>query len=349
MQIHRLSYQVRGFVKITDYAIRYARMVTEKAKHKARVLAFWGRHGLKATEEAFKVKRRTLYYWQSQLVKGEGRLEGLNEGLKRPKSVRKRDWPQEIKDEIKRLRQEHPNLGKDKIHPFLKEFCQKEKLTCPSISTIGNLIKDMGRLRTFPVKVRHNGAIVPRKRAKRARKPKHFIALYPGHCGSFDTIEKVIHGCRRYIITFTDVYSRFSLAWATTSHASKAAKTFFDFTLFLFPFPFTYVLTDNGSEFMKHFDAELKQLHLTHWHTYPKMPKMNPHVERFNRSIQEEHIDYHEPELLEPEQFNKGLMKYLLWYNTKRPHWSLNMKSPVEFIQTNHPQECNMYLTDTMN
>ena len=75
---------------------------------------------------------------------------------------------------------------------------------------------------------------------------------------------------------------------------------------------------------------------------------MNAHAERFNRTLQEEYIDYHEDELLDPEQFNVGLMRHLLWHNTQRPHWSLKMKPPVQFIQDNfsHP-ECNMYMADT--
>ena len=65
--------------------------------------------------------------------------------------------------------------------------------------------------------------------------------------------------------------------------------------------------------------------------------------------VSEEYIDYHEDELLDPEQFNVGLMQHLLWHNTERPHWSLKMKPPVQFIQDNfsHP-ECNMYVADTL-
>jgi hypothetical protein len=33
------------------------------------------------------------------------------------------------------------------------------------------------------------------------------------------------------------------------------------------------VLIDNGSEFMKHFDEEIRSLHKNHWHTYPKHQK----------------------------------------------------------------------------
>lgn len=347
MQVQRLSYHVPGFVKVARYAIRWARMITDKAKFKLKILNFWRSYGLKATREAFDISQRSLYYWQASLKQGGGLPESLNPLSKRPYQVRKREWPQLVKDRIKTLREEHPNLGKEKIQILLQLFCQANQLICPSASTIGNLIRDMGGLRKFPVKVRHNGQIVPRKRAKIIRKPKYFQAEYPGHCGSFDTVERIIHGCRRYVITFTDVFSRFSLAWATTSHASKAAKEFFDLVVFLFPFPLTFALTDNGSEFKKHFAETLMKFHLTHWHTYPKTPQMNTHDERFNRSLQEEYIDYHASELLDPAKFNLGLMKHLLWHNTERPHWGLKLQTPVQFITANRPQECKMYLTNT--
>lgn len=357
MQIIRLSYGVKGFVRITDYALRYVRMVSDKAKHKARVLAFWEKHGLEATTEAFAVKRRTLYWWRQQREKGGGKLTSLNEQSRRPKNLRKREWPDAITVEIKRLRNKHPNLGKEKIRVFLMKFCMKQKLDCPSVSTIGNLMRDMGGLRVFPQKVRHNGDIVPRKRVKKPRKPKNFEAQYPGHCGAFDTVEKIIHGSRRYVMSFADLYSRFSFAFSTTSHASAAAKEVFDMVRFLFPFELKYILTDNGSEFMKHFDAEIRRLHKEHWHTYPKTPKMNAHAERFNRTIQDEYMDFHVSELLHPTHFNIGLMKHLIWHNTERPHHSLKLKTPVQYIQdyliTNthqvsyQPQECNMYLTNT--
>ena len=347
MQVHRLSYGVKGFVRLARYAIRWNRMITETAKHRLKVLTFKKQYGLKAALAAFGISRRTLYSWQAALKHSEGRIEALNKRSYRPKTLRRRSWPRAVTERIKQLRDEHPNLGKDKIQVFIAPFCRTNKLPCPSTSTIGNLIKDMGGLRKFPVKVRHNGKVVPFKRAKRTRKPKHFIAEYPGHCGSFDTVERIIHGSRRYVITFTDTYSRFSLAWATKSHASLAAKEFFNLTVFLFPFPIKNVLTDNGSEFMKHFDQEIKNLYLTHWHTYPRTPKMNAHCERFNRSIQEEYVDFHANELLNTTKFNAGLMKYLLWFNTERPHWGLKLQTPIQFINTNFPKECRMGLTNT--
>lgn len=109
MQIHDFSYRIRGFARLADYAIRWEAMVSEKAKHKDRVLSFWAKHGPKATEEAFGVGRRTLYYWREQLMKGGGKVEALEENSKAPRRRRKRSWPREVTCEIRRLRTLRPN------------------------------------------------------------------------------------------------------------------------------------------------------------------------------------------------------------------------------------------------
>lgn len=348
MQIHRVGYQVRGFWKLNDYAIRYVRMVTNEAKQRAKILSFWEKHGLEATKEAFEIGRSTLFKWKKMQETGEGRMESLNPGSKRPKQVRHRDWPDAVKSEIRRLRTDHPNLGKEKIHIFLKRFCDARKLSCPKPRTIGRLIADApDKMRMFPVKIRHNGQIVPKKRTKRLRKPKQFKADHPGHCISFDTVELIVHYSRKYVITFTDVYSHFSFAFATTSHASQAAADFFKVVRALFPYRLEYILTDNGSEFMKHFDEELRRLCLTHWHTYPKTPKMNAHCERFNRTIQEEYINYHKGEMINLHRFNLNMFDWLVWYNAERPHWSLNLQSPIQFLTEWNKGKSRMYWPDT--
>lgn len=347
MQIHNYSCRIRGFLRLADYAVRWEDMVSEKGKHKARVLSFWAKHGLEATEEAFGIRRRTLYYWRSQLMKGGGKLEALNEGSKAPHRRRKRSWPQVVTSEIRRLRTVHPNLSKEKLYPFLKAFCDAKGLCSPKTKTIGGIIADApDKMRTVPMKIRPNGQRV-RKKVKQERKPKGFKANSAGHCGAFDTVEMFLDGLRRYVITFTDLYSRFSFAWATKSHGSEAAKEFFNIVRDVFPYPLQYVLTDNGSEFMRHFDQELRRLHHTHWHTYPKTPKMNAHAERFNRTIEEEFIDYHEDLLVEPQAFNRELIPWLLWYNGERPHWGLKHKSPVQFLMEQNPKECKMWWPNT--
>ena len=322
-------------------------MITEKAKHRMRVLAHWEKHGIHSAMDAFNVKRRTLFNWKKALGKGGGKIEALNPGKREPKKKRERIWPLEVLNEIKRIRWQYPNLGPDKIYPLLLELCLEKKLKCPKPITIKRLIKDLGGLRMTPRKVSHFGKIKSLKRRKVLRKPKDLKAKYPGHVVALDTVERFVHGMRRYVITFEDVYTRFGFAWATKSHASSAAKEFFDLCLLVFPHPITFVLTDNGSEFKKHFNEELNQLHLIHYHTYPRTPKMNAHCERFNRTIQEDYIDYHANELFNPEVFNRGLMDWLIFYNTRRVHHAFKNKySPVQYMlslqeQTNFSEKCN--------
>ncbi len=324
---------VKGFMTVYKDALRYRYMITEKALKKTKILVFWEKHGLDATKEAFGIKRRTLFDWKSKWTKGDKKPEALNEKSRAPQEKRKRIWHEDIVAEIKRQRWEHPNLGKEKIYPILSRFCNTKHLLCPKSKTIGRIIKDLGGLRMFPQKVSHFGKIKVLKRAKKIRKPMDFKATYPGHCVALDTIERHIQGCRRYVITFEDIYTRYAFAWATTSHASLAAKEFFEICLKIFPFPIEFVLTDNGSEFMKHFAEKLKELHVLHYHTYPRTPKMNAHVERFNRTIQEEFIDYHANDLLNVSIFNRKLIDWLIWYNTERVHHAFqNKMTPVEFM-----------------
>jgi len=173
-------------------------------------------------------------------------------------------------------------------------FCKKKGIKCPKPRTIARIIADdPDKMRIFPKRVSHFGKIKKINRTKVLHKPKSLKPEYPSHLVALNTIEKFINGTRRYVITFEDIYTRFSFAWAAKSHASKVAEEFFDLCLkvFLFSFNFLYVLTNNGSEFKKYFSQRLRKLCLIHYHTYPKTPKMNAHMERFNRTIQDDFID----------------------------------------------------------
>ena len=333
MRIFNINKGIRGSRTIQERALRFVYMITDEAKQRMRILAFWKKHGLEATEEAYGVKRRMLFIWQKKLRQGKGKLEHLNCGSRAPQKTRKRRYDHRIVEEIKRLRETYHNLGEKKLYPLLKEYCDTSDLVCPKPATIGRIIKDKGGMRTLPQKITGTGRVKPYTRQKALRKPKDLHATMPGHVVALDTVEIIIHGSRRYIITCEDIYSRFAFALATTSHASGAAEGFFGMWQKVFPYTTTFVLTDNGSEFKKHFAARLLELQITHYKTYPRTPKMNAHVERFNRTIQEEFADYHRGLLLDPDSFNEKLMDWLLFYNTKRVHHAFkNKMTPVEFL-----------------
>lgn len=71
---------------------------------------------------------------------------------------------------------------------------------------------------------------------------------------------------------------------------------------------------------------------------------MNARMERFNRTIQEEFVDYRAVLPLEPERFNEKFMDRLLLYNTKRVHHAFKNKlPPVQYLpeyEVNLPAEC---------
>jgi transposase InsO family protein len=60
---------------------------------------------------------------------------------------------------------------------------------------------------------------------------------------------------------------------------------------------------------------------------------MNAKIERYNRTVQEEFVDWHQAELaVNTNLFNEQMMDWLVWYNTERPHWSIHLKSPMEYL-----------------
>lgn len=337
MKIQSKYRGIKGFVTVYNRAVRYAYMITKTALKRMKILEHWKRHGMESTIHAFDTKERTLWDWKSRLEKGGGKPEALNPKSKAPKEKRKRIWDVRILEELRRLRSKdiHPNLGAEKLYPLLLDFCDANGiLECPKPTTIERLIVDMGGLRTFPEKITGTGKVKRANRQKVLRKPKDLIPQYPGHVLALDTIEKQRDGRRMYILTAIDIYSRTTFSIATKSHSSKTFAHFFYLVMNMFPYEIKNVLTDNGSEFKKFVDILLKENGITHYHTYPKTPKMNTHCESFNGTIQEEFVDYNVNLLFDDTtKFNEKMKVYLEFYNTKRVHCAFNNKqAPLEVL-----------------
>jgi len=343
-----IGHQIEGFRAVTDRAL-YWDMICESAEQRLKVLRFWERHGLLATQEAFGVSRRTLFAWQARLRRGRGKPHTLTPGSTRPRRLRQRQWPAAVIQEIRRLRTAHPNLGKEKLHPFVMRFCRTRGLKGPSVRTIGRLIADA------PDKMRHakrrlsrfgQGRVV---RRIRERKPKGYRPEGPGDCIAWDSIERRLHGMRRYLITCTDLASRFAFAYGVKSLSSQQAYIAWQLHQVLFPAPVRRVLSDNGKEFAMHFHNALQAQQIVHWHTYPRTPKMNAHCERFNRTIQDEFLDVHEELLFyDLPQFNQRLLDWLAWFNSERPHHALQLKTPLDILASHVGPQCRMSWPHTL-
>lgn len=359
MRILRINYHVKGFAKLYEDAVKFSYMLTEKAKYKAKVLGFWEKHGLEAAMDAFPVKRSTLFVWKKQLRQGGGKLESLNEKSKCPKNKRKRIVNPRIDSFIINLRIEHPRLGKDKIKPLLDRYCQAQCLKEQSVSTIGRILQDLKNKGKIPERKKlcfyaRTGSLTQRKQIKRKKiRRKDYKPEKAGDLLQIDTIVKFINGLKRYIITAIDLKSDFGFAYAYTSASSQNTKDFFSKLEAVAPFSIKRIQTDNGSEFENYFQDYISLKSIIHFHNYPKCPKMNAYIERFNRTLQEEFIDWNKEALAyNLEEFNRKLINWLLWYNTERPHYSLKMISPMQYIINNlflTPKKSNMLWTHTFS
>src|SRR3989338_8314484 len=90
----------KGFISTLERVIRFRYMITEKAKKRVRILAFWEKYGTQATKEAFGVSRATLFRWQKALEESLGKLDALNKKNTTPKTKRKRIVPQAVEEFI---------------------------------------------------------------------------------------------------------------------------------------------------------------------------------------------------------------------------------------------------------
>ena len=340
MQIHCKYSGIKGFINLYEYALKYSYMITDKAKNKAKILSFWAKHGLEATIDAFPVKRSTLFLWKKKLKDNNGKLEALNDQSKSPHNKRQRITDKRIEYFIIAQRTEHPRLGKDKLKPLLNDHCLKENIVSISESTIGRVINDLKEkgLILPGAKVYlsgKTGRLIARKPIKKRKKirRKNYQPAKTGDLLQIDTIEKFINGVKRYIITAIDLKSDFAFAYGYSTASSLSTKDFFEKLTNIAPFKIARVQTDNGSEFEKYFREYIIKEKIVHFHNYPKCPKMNAYIERFNRTIQEEFINWHRQLLADNlNGFNRKLIDWLLWYNTKRPHWSLGLIPPLQYI-----------------
>ena len=336
----------KGFVSTWERVLRFRDMITNQAQQRVKILAFWQRHGEAATKEAFGVSRRTLFRWQRALTNTRGKLESLNPRSTAPASRRKRQVPEAITTRIIAIRSSHPRLGKDKVWSLLAQEGYQG-----SISTVGRIITDLKKQGKLPDPVKlslsgKTGRLIERKvlkRKKKLRRPKGYRVL------EVDTVVRFIDGIKRYVITAVDTERRTSFAAGYSNHGSASASDFLRKCQLVLPDCPKAAQTDNGSEFALHFDHACDTLKLERFHTYPRSPKMNAHVERFNRSLDDEFLKSHRVLLRDDlVRFNDALIDWLLWYNGERPHHALGLRSPFQVMMAALPaRECQMWWTDT--
>ena len=305
--------------------------MSETARQRLWRLKAWQRlraEGYTAQKAAdiLRVPRSTLYRWQRAAAKG---LIGLEDGDRRPKLVRRPQWSPELAEAVLKLREDHPGMGKEKLWKILG----REGLHT-SVSTVGRILKRLkarGVLREPP----RNGITRRKRRLERpyaTRKPKEYRAKKPGDLVQVDTLDvRPLSNVHFKHFTARDMNSRWDVVEAYRNATAGNASKFLDTLIKRAPFPVRGIQVDGGSEFMAQFEQACADKDIRLFVLPPRSPKLNGHVERAQRTHTEEFYDLYMGEL-DLKSVNEALRDWEQFYNTVRPHHSLDLMTPAEYL-----------------
>lgn len=155
--------------------------------------------------------------------------------------------------------------------------------------------------------------------------------LHPGSLLEIDTVHIIApDGTRIYIYTLIDLFSRWAYAEVVEHIGARKSTDFVRRAVKKAPFTFEMVQSDHGSEFALWFTKMIKRLRIKHRHSRVRQANDNAHIERFNRTVQEECLNRTTHSL---KGFRKALTEYMEYYNTERIHMGINYQTPLEVLR----------------
>lgn len=152
-------------------------------------------------------------------------------------------------------------------------------------------------------------------------------ALKRGDLVQVDTIHLMISEKRRiYVFSLIDVYSRDTYAKCFEKINGRTSIDFIRAAEHELGFNFDMIQTDHGPEFSKWFAEQIKKKH-----RYSRIgrPNDNAHIERFNRTLQEECLNKIPREV---KTINQALKEYLRYYRFQRVHAGINFLTPAQVV-----------------
>lgn len=215
------------------------------------------------------------------------------------------------------------------------------------VERIVNLRKEIGRCAPvihkhmlnegYSVSLSSVGRVLKREGLTRRRKPakwhdniKRPPVFEPGDLAQMDTIHiSRSNYSKFYIYTIIDIFSRLAFAQYSPRIRQTDSLIVVNNAINYFGFTPKVIQTDNGSEFKTGFSTKLRQQQIKVRHSRVRKPNDNAHIERFNRTIQEECFQTKYPK---EHNIQKQITEYIEFYNTKRLHLGLDLTSPRDFV-----------------
>ena len=304
-----------------------------------------GHKKAKATATHFGISRKTLHKWLSRF--DETHLKSLEDESRKPNRLR--TWMVTQTEEIRiiKLRKDNMEFGKTK----LKRLYFKEYKVSISTWKIERVIR---AFKLFPDKASYQKRYLRRKDSEpkvRIHKLKDQIKQI-NEFGLLWHVDAVIifwNGVRKIIFTALEDTTKIAFARVYSSSTSNQSEDFLKRLHYLADGRISVIHQDNGSEFQGRFKDTCQRLGIKQIYSRPYTPKDNPALERFNRTIQEEWLNFSEVGLEDIPQANEELTLWLVKYNSIRPHQSLDYLTPLEYAQANFFQVLPMYPASTPN
>jgi putative transposase len=358
----KVFYLFRGFRSYNRAMLRIQEIGNhpDKVEIERRLKAIWllERGQIEELKVVMNVSRSTVFGWRKRLKAGGGMVQALAPGSRAPKNRRLRQIDPRLIEFIRKYRVQKPGMGKVIIKSELDHFCRERDIQTISESSVGRVITDLkaaGRLpgRGLQFRVTSNaGHLISKSKKLRRMKNRRngYQPKEPGDLLQMDSLAIFRDGLKRYMLSAIDLNSRFAFAYSYTGLNSQNAADFLKKLIQVAPFTIRRIQTDNGGEFEKHFVKTVRDSPIEHFNTYPKHPQSNAYVERLNRTLRSQFLEYYEEDITETKPLNHALIDYLIWYNTLKPHHGIGKRSPMEYyVQSARltRQKSNMLWTRT--
>ena len=183
-----------------------------------------------------------------------------------------------------------------------------------------------------------DGARKPRVKRDNPRRP-HVTA--PGQLVQTDTIHHVdpYSGRRLYYYTVIDLFTRMThVILAPRLSPGLAAQAVLEAQetwqrAYGWEGTIAMVQTDNGPEYGRYFEQQMKRAGIQTRHSRLHRPNDNAHIERFNRTVQTECIGHYWRVSVPLLRQREKLTRYIDYYNNSRVHLGIQLRTPSEMLQ----------------
>lgn len=230
--------------------------------------------------------------------------ESLRNRSTRPKTIRTKKW--EYSQLVIDTRKAHPEMGPEKIKAYLGISLSHQ--------SIYEILVASGQIVHGP-KVR--------------RRWRSFARHHSNSLWQMDF--KTLQDGGPYLFSIIDDHSRFILASKTMeSQTTENVIAVLMKTIDMFGKP-RQILTDHGSQFFANkggqsqFDDACLELGIHHILAGVRKPTTTGKIERWHRTLKDELLRF----CKDISEFIIRLPDYLEWYNVHRPHWGINLRTPL--------------------